>query len=406
MFVENSSHAQSTESLSGESAAQALEKIIAAEPYDLQFGPVRANVSARLAANYTDNVFYSEKGTSDVMIEPDVTLGALWPISRLNTLRLSLGLSYEYYLKNTALNTAAPLVNPDSELAFNLFVGDVHLQFHERFSYQESLFFNSFGAENQPFFNFNNVGTFARLDNNTGFDATWSLDKALISAGYNHEEFISETDEFDYLNRRSEWFNASAGYFFGDHLQTGLETKASLHHYNHEDVLNDNWRAQVGPFVEATFPQKITLRAGGGYDMARYGAAASGNSDYDTFYAYARVSQETRFFLHSLEAGREHDLGDNANNLKTDYARYAITSPIVAHMDLGANISVNVAEESGGSSGFDEKFTYYTAGFQAGWQFRKHWRAELGYEFLLKDSDLALLDFQRDRVTLDVVWNF
>ena len=406
MFVENGSHAQSTESLSGEGAAQSLEKSNAAESYDLQVGPVRARVSARLAANYTDNVFYSENGTSDVMIEPDVTLGALWPISQLNTLRLSLGLSYEWYLENTELNTGTPLVNPGSELAFNLFVGDVHLQFHERFSYQESLFFNSFGAANQPFFNFNNVGTFARLDNIAGFDATWSLDKALISASYNHEDFISETSAFDYLSRRSEWFNASGGYFFGDHLQAGLEAKTSLHHYYQEDVLNDNWRAQAGPFVEATFPQKITLRVGGGYDMARYDAAALGNSDYDNFYAYARVSQEMRFLSHSIEAGREHLLGDNANNLKTDYARYHITSPIVANVDLGANVSVNVAEESGGPSGFDEKFTYYTAGFQVGWQFRKHWRAELGYELLLKESDLALRDFQRDRVTVDVLWNF
>jgi hypothetical protein len=405
MAAENTGHAQPRESLAGESAAQALEKSIEAEPYDLHYGPVRASAKASLGVNYTDNVFYSNQGTDDIMIEPDVTLGALWPISKLNALRLSLDLSYERYLKNTELNASAPLVNPGSELTFNLFVGDVHLQLHDRFSYEESLFFNSFTG-NQPFYNFNNVGTFARLDNHAGLDATWDLEKAVLSAGYDHEDFLSKTAAFDYLSRRSEWFTASAGYKLGDHLQAGAEGRAALHHYYEETVLNNHWQAQAGPFAEATLPSGFTLRAGGGYDLARYDAAASGNSDYNTYYAYGRVSQETRFFTHSLEGGREIVLGDNANNMKTVYARYAITSPIIAHVDLGANAGVNVAEEYGGPSGYDEKFTYYDAGCRAGWQFRKHWRTELAYEFLLKESDLALRDFHRNRVTADVVWNF
>ncbi|HWY31330.1 MAG TPA: hypothetical protein VNX46_11265, partial [Candidatus Acidoferrum sp.] len=106
------------------------------------------------------------------------------------------------------------------------------------------------------------------------------------------------------------------------------------------------------------------------------------------------------------EAGRELQLGDNANNMRTDYVRYSITSSVIAHVDLGADFGVNVGEESGGPAGFDETFTYYEAGVHAGWQFRKHWRAEAGYDFLVKDSDLPLRDFQRNEVTTDVVWNF
>jgi hypothetical protein len=382
-----------------------LEKSIANEPYDLQYGPVRVSVSGRLGVYYTDNVFYSTQGAGDILIEPDVTLGALWQISQLNTLRLSLGLAYDQYLKNTVLNTGTPFINPGSELSFNLFVGDFRIRLHDQFSYEESLFFNSF-AGNEPFYNFNNVGTFGRLDNKVGFDVTWSLDKAILTAGYDHENFSSTTSQFDYLTRSSEWFTASAGYMAGDHLQTGLEGRASLHDYDQQTILNNNWRGRVGPFVEATFPDKITLRAGGGYDLARYGAAASGNSDYDSYYGYARISQETRFFTHSLEAGRELQLGDNANNMRTDYVRYSITSSVIAHVDLGADFGVNVGEESGGSSGFDETFTYYEAGVHAGWQFLKHWRAEAGYNFLVKDSDLPLRDFQRNEVTTDVVWNF
>ncbi|MGH7992444.1 MAG: hypothetical protein ACREDQ_02935 [Limisphaerales bacterium] len=422
MFVRNTGYAQTEESLAGESAAQALKNSIESEPYNQNYGPVRVRTSAGVGVNYTDNVFYSYYPKADIMIEPEAELDALWPVSELNTVRLSLGLSYEWYLENPVLNSDAPLVNPGSELAFNLFVGDFRIQPHEQFSYQQSLFFNSFSGAG-PFYNFNNVGTFSRLDNQVGVDVTWSLEKAVLKAGYNHENFISKTAEFDYLDRSSEWFTAAAGYVLGDHVQAGPEGWLSLHNYDQQTILTDNWRGRIGPFVEATFPEKITLRVGVGYDMAQYNstsvpasvggpgillgnASNAYDSDYSSYYAYAKISQEMRLFTHSLEAGRDLLLGANANNLRTVYAKYSISSPIIRNVELGANASVNVAEEYGGPSGFDEQFTYYGVGLQMRYQFAKHWRTDLGYEFLLKESDLPLRDFNRNQVNLDVVWSF
>src|SRR5439155_10397540 len=135
--------AQNRGSLAGEEAAQALKRSISAEDYNLKYGPVRFQTEATLAAGYTDNVFYSEKNRrNDFLLNPEVDLNALWPITELNTLRLSLGIGYEWYLNNTVLNSDVPLINPDSELVFNLFVGDFRIKLHEKVSYQQSLFFN------------------------------------------------------------------------------------------------------------------------------------------------------------------------------------------------------------------------------------------------------------------------
>ena len=95
---------------------------------------------------------------------------------------------------------------------------------------------------------------FKRLDNHAGVDATWDLEKAVLTAGYNHETFTSPTSGFEYLNRQSEWFTASAGYKLGDHVVAGTEGQASLHHYNEETVMTDNWRGRAGPFAEVTLP--------------------------------------------------------------------------------------------------------------------------------------------------------
>src|SRR5213592_422101 len=79
------------ESLAGEKAAEALKKQIAAEEYNLQYGPLRFQTEARLGGGYTDNIFYSDKNRqSDWLVKPEVTLRAWWPVSQLNILRLSL----------------------------------------------------------------------------------------------------------------------------------------------------------------------------------------------------------------------------------------------------------------------------------------------------------------------------
>lgn len=404
MFANVASHAQTRESLAGESAAEKLKRSVLEESYNVRLGPVRFRTGARLGVSYTDNVFYSNHTEDDLLVNPEVDLDALWPVTEFNQLKLSLGLSYEWYANHDALNADAPLVNPGSELDFNMFVGDVRLRFHERFSYQESLFYNNLTGDNIRFYNFNDVGTFARFDNDVGVAAIWDLDKVVLNLGYHHENFISTTSSFEYLDRASEWFSASADYRLGDHVKTGGEGWVDLHDYEDETILDDNWRMRLGPFVEAALMEKLTLRAGAGYDSARYSGDARESSDFDTWYGYVKVRQETRRFSHALTVGRENRLGENANNLRTDYARYSINSPVFAHTDLEANVSVNFAEEFGGA--FDEDFTYYVMGFRVEYHLNDYWSAELGYEFLAKDSNLPLRDIDRNRVTLATGFTF
>lgn len=392
--------------LSGERAAQALKEAAQAETqeYNIQYGPVYFRSAAGALFGYTDNTFYTEKDRKDdFLIIPEVDLTAMVRVSELNRLKLSVGLGYEYYFKNRALNDNAPQVKPGSELAFNLFVGDVRIQLHDRFSYENTLFYNA--VPNQPgvIYNITNVGRFVRWDNLAGFTGDWDLDKAVLSVGYDHENFTSVTRQFDYLNRASEWLTASAALRIGDKSMIGVEGKAGLHNYETETRLKDHWQARGGPFVELKLPEDITLRAGGGYDTARYDAA-NGASDYKTYYAYGRLSQKTRFFTHELSAGHEHTLGFNANNLEDTYVQYSISSPVVRHVRLRAGGAAHFDKEFGG--GFSEDYTYYVASFSAAYQIHKYWRTELGYELLSKGSNLPLRDFYRNRVTLGLKLTF
>jgi hypothetical protein len=354
---------------------------------------------------YTDNAFYSETNRAvDVVINPEVRLGAFMRVSELNTLKVAVGVGYEYYVNNHVLNADAPLVNPNTELTFNLFAGDFHFRMHERFSFQQTLFINTTPSGQDLLFNFNDTGIFSRWDNFAGVDVDWDLGKAILTFGYDHETFQSTTESFTYLDRSSDWLSASVAIPVGDQAQVGVEVKGGLHNYDTETTLNDHNQVRGGPFVDFKLPAKISFRAGGGYDRARYDEVAPPGSSYTTYYAYGRISQETRFFTHALSAGRETLLGENANNLEDLYVRYAISSPIFTNTDLSLSGAVHWDKEYGGA--FHEEFTYYVVGARVGYQIHKYWRAELGYEFLLKDSDLPDRNYYRNRVTLGLNFTF
>jgi hypothetical protein len=398
--------AQERESSTGERAEEALKESVQAEArqYNIRTGPVAWRLGSGVRVGYTDNVFYTEsQRKNDVVIIPEVSLAAFTQLSELNTFKLSTVLSYEYYLKNSTLNEDAPLINPGSELSFNVFVSNLHIRPHDAFSYQQTLFYNTIPSAQDILYNFSNTGVFKRWDNFAGLTVDWDLDRFILSAGYDHENFESSTASFEYLNRASEWLNISSAWLIGDQVRIGLESKAGLHQYETQTTLNDHWQARGGPFFEMRPQQQLTFRLGGGYDTAQYEDSAP-DSDFSTYYAYGWLRQETRLFSHSLSAGHEHLLGNNANNLRTTYVRYSITSPVINHWELGATAAVHFAEEFGGA--FNETFTYCVAGARIGYQIHKYWRTDLGYEFMFKDSDLPLRSFHRNRVTIGVSFTF
>jgi hypothetical protein len=408
-FGQSESFAQSLseprESLAGESAARELRRALTNEDYNIRVGELRFQTQARLGAAYTDNVFSSGVNKKDdFIINPEVDLAALMPIGQFNSLRLSVGLGYEYFIKNHSLNGDAPLVNPDSELAFYLFVGDFRIKIHDKFTYQQTLTFNDQVPNQVRFYNFNDVARFDRLNNFAGATVDWDLNKVILTGSYDHENFISTTEQFKYLDRASELFGLTANYLLGDRTKTGLEGIGSYNNFDTETTLNDNWRGRLGPFVQAKLPRGIVARAGGGYELARFDNTAGPGNDFSDYYVYGRLVQETKWFTHSLGAGHETLPGDNANNLRTTYVRYSIVTDVVRNFTLEGYGSVNISREFGGS--FEEKFNNYVAGCRLGYQFHKYWRAGLGYEFFYKDSDVSDRTYHRNLVSVDLTFRY
>ncbi len=377
--------------------------------YNLPLGSGGINFSAGLRGVYVDNVFLTRHGArDDFVVIPEGRIAGFFPVGRSNTVTLNLGIGYYEYLKNTSLNSGTPVINPNSELAFNLEVKDLTFRFSERFSYEESPVYETGGE----FFNVYNTGRFARYENRVGVLGSWDLHDLVVTAGYYHEDLLSNGSQYKYIDRASELFSSDVMFAVSPKLKAGVEGAGSVNNFEHS-ALNDSWRARVGPGLRLDLGSFVRLRLGAGYERIEYDspeAADLGITAEDTYYAYGRVEHEISPFLnHSLEVYHDNELGYNAGNLAGTHVQYSFTWQIKEPLSLSPHVGVAFYDESFGSgppSLYHEKFTYILAGFAARYQLGQHWQTRLSWDYRLKDSEIEAAGYAQNQVAIEVMYLF
>jgi opacity protein-like surface antigen len=381
------------------------------QDYNIQWGPASFQVLSSFHTEFTDNAFNSAVNrSSDVIIRPEVKLNSYWPITDVNALTFSLGVGYEYYVKNTELNTGAPLISPDSELALLLYVKDFRFGFHERFSYLESLYYGTaYSLQTAQFINLNNIGTFGRMDNFAGFTADWDLSAQVLSFGYDHENFISTLSTLDYLTRASDLLSLKDEFILGPKFRSGLESKATWTAYETHQ-LADNWRARVGPFVDASPGEYVSLRAGGGYETVLIPPTAGLQTDSTPYYAYARMTHTLNDWLsYSLSVTHENQFGWETANAAVTYVGIWTSWRFIDQVELTPGFYQGWAKESGpdyAGQFWSETYSYFQASLGLAYRFGERWTADLTYAYIQKDSSLAYNGYYRNRINLGVTYRF
>jgi len=391
-------------SLAGEAAAEARRQDVDRIPYNLLLGPIRFRVSATVGVEYNSNINYAEVNEQDdVIIMPNVTIDAIWPMTQLNTLRLDLGIGYRFYLDHSENNTNAILLAPNSQIAFDIFVGDFRINIHDRMSLQQDPIAQ--GA-------LSNVADYGRFENTAGISVLWDLNQALVSFGYDHYNFVSITDQFDYLNRNSEIVFASIDFLLSPTIGIGPEANAVWTNYD-KMVLNDNEDYSVGGFIEAQITSNLRVRAAGGYqwiDFDRdfvdfFGFMARDRGELSDYYVNGLIGHRINSAIRqTLAAGHEAQLGVNSNYISLNYVRHTLTLNVIRGTLLSTEFFFEDADESGGF--IDEEFQRWGAAVALGYQLTPHITLGLRYQFTQKDSDVPLRDYDQHRVSLDGTYSF
>jgi hypothetical protein len=417
-------------SLAGEAAAEARRQSIDRIPYNLQLGPIKFRFSATVGIEYNDNINLAEDGSllvltptgpillttesqSDWILRPQFNINALWPITQLNTLKFDIGVGYAFYLDHSNYNTNGILLAPGSQLAFDIFVGDFRINFHDRFSLEQDPV-----AEVA----LSNVADYGRFQNTAGVAVLWDLNKAVATFGYDHYTFISTTDEFDYLDRNAEIVSGSLAFTPTNTMTVGIES-AFVHTYYDEDILNDSDNFSVGAFLETQITSYLRLRVAGGYQNIGFDDSGLVNDPHDLsdYYANALLSHRVNSVLtHSLALGHETQLGVNSNYVALNYARHTATWNILYKTLLSTELFYEDADDSGGSGPLfvplpgipninpfvAEHIHRYGGAITVGYQLTPHVTLGLRYQYTQKDSDQPLRDYRQNRIAFDGTYSF
>jgi hypothetical protein len=385
-------------SLAGEASAEARRQSIDRIPYNLLAGPIRFRFSTTFGVEYNDNINLSEVNEqSDVILRPQFNMNALWPVTQLNTLRLNLGVGYAFYLDHSDANTNSILVTPGSQLAFDIYVSDFRINFHDRFSVQQ----DPIGQ-----IALSNVVDYGRFQNTAGVSVLWDLNTVVLTLGYDHYNYVSTTSRFDYLDRSAEQLTASADFAVSSTTGVGLESSLVWNTYD-QNVLDDSTTINIGAFVETQVTNNLKFRLAGGYQSINFDDTGLilNPEDLNDYYANLLLSHRLNGSIsQTIAAGHESQLGINSNFITLNYVRHTITWNIFRDTLLSTEFFYEDAEDGGG--GLNEQANRYGGAITVGYQFTQHVTLGARYQYTQKDSNIPFRSYEQNRISVDGTYSF
>ena len=382
-------------------AADARQQNDIQSTYNVKAGPVGVNVTSSMSVEATDNVGLSQTGREgDLILRPEIDFDSQWKVSQLNTLRFSLGLAYSKYLEHSNLDTRSVLLNPGSQLSFDMYLGGVvRLTFHDKFAILQN-------PIDEP--TLSNVARFDRFQNSAGVTALVDLNDLKFVLGYDHFDFRSLNSDFDTLNRREEQFSASASLALSDAVTAGVDGSFALVDYL-LDYNNNGTTWTAGPFVEATLSTYTKLRLTGGYQSMRFDDNGTSGDDTNLggWYGSIAVAQRlNQYWSHTLSLGREARLGLDVNFTEFMYARYHANWRVNSRLNAGFEAFYEDADESGTALQDSEHSHRWGGGLSLTWKLGSKLGLSLRYQYVKKDSDLVLRSYYQNVGTLTLNYDF
>ena len=373
--------------------------------YNLTVGPTRWKFGAGLGMEYTDNVSLSSSGKeSDFSFRPQANTEMLWPITDKNSLNFNVGVGYAAYVKRTDLDRI--FVTPGSELSFDLYVGDVWVNLHDRFSITEDSF-------QDP--TVSGTGDYARLENAVGASALWDLNKVILRLGYDHVDYISLISNSSVPDGQSEIFSGSAGYVIKPDMQVGIELGGGLLSYSGANAPPKATQWSAGTFFDTQVSDHIHFRGSVGYtvyspdsDSASGGTNAAPKKEFSGVYAQVAISHQLNDRIdYSLSGGRSLSFAFFGGTIDLYFARLQANWKIMQKVTIGTSLDYEhgsqVAQVQGPG---DETFDRYSGGITLGRAITKKLSGSIGYRFLWRRSDLSGQEYTANVASVNLNYAF
>lgn len=372
--------------------------------YNVKAGPVQMRFNAGLDAAYNTNVNASEDDPQpDFLITPRVGMGIYWPVSKLNTLSLDLGLGYSYYLNNPDLGGQTILVSPNTEFMFNFFVKDVRVTIFERPSVTQN-------STEDP--TVSNAVDYTFLNNTAGLNVEWDLNDVLLGLGFANQLRYAINDEFSNQNSVVNQVFGNASFLLQPYLRVGIEGSASSTSYTSGssaggDPLNDSINYTLGLFAMGNLTRHTTWSAGVGWQIIDFNESnnSQNTGNASNPYFYLNVSNElSRFFTHSISASFESSPSVESNFVQGFNLNYGFSWLLINNWSLNGGLFFQTGTESPGPQ--SEDYNRVGGNIGLGYQVMKNLFAGIYYSYIVKSSSRSSDGYDQQILGLNLNYTF
>ena len=363
-----------------------------------KIGAIDYFTTVSYGVEWRDNVLSSETAPqSDFIHRPRVDLHAVWNATRTSRLNFGFGAGYTKYTRLRGQDRFN--IAPNSELAWDVPAKDFLFTFYDRFSYTEEV--TSQGA-------ITGVAAFPRMDNTVGLRVTWNPSRWVVQTGYGHQNFLSSSALFSYLNRSTENFFQRVAYKLAPQTLVGLEATESITAHT-QPIQNDNSSLSTGPYVSWQLTRALALNLRGGYVRYAFDSLPGQGpvEGFSSYYFGAEVEHDlTDTVRQSLSADRRVQQGQNRGGqyIQTTEVRYDVTWRFNRHGRLIGDAIFEDGLEP--QLGRVEEYIRWGGGIGLNYELVKHFAPTLRYAYTQRDSNLTGRSYTANTVSLSLTYRF
>jgi len=367
--------------------------------YNLLLGPTAWRFSSGMLMQYDDNVNLTTPAEGDFILTPYVDTKLNWPITAQNTLGFSLSAGYSVYAKHQNLDQF--FVNPGSGTSFDVYIGDFTFDFHDRLSLSENFYENAGTSGNNAY---------ELLENVAGVTGMWNLNKAEVTLGYDHADYISLNSSSDEVlpNTSSENFYMDGGIRVVPEVLAGLEAGGSIINYDQSSpaAIPNASQWNTGAFVSTRISQFLTARLDAGYTMYLPDMTATNYSSGSASGVYLQFLIShlvNKYINYSLSAGRSVDLSDNLQPYSREFVRAQPNWNLFEQFQISTPFWWEHGTEIYNSGA---TFDQYGIGIKIRRNITKKLTGELSDQFVKEVSELSDLNYTVNIVSLNFSYRF
>jgi len=386
-------------SLTGNASAEARAMQEQAQPYTIKTGDFRLLAAPSLGVDWNDSINLSEKDSDqDFIVKPNLQLTASYPLTAHNVLRLNVGVGYDWYIEHS--NYSGLRLSSQSEVAFDVYVKDFWFNFHDRFSYTRA----SSGVSAVA-----GTGEYGGFDNSAGLNTTWDLKEVTLTLGYDHQNFISSSKQFEYTDRATEVVSTRAGFRVHPQVTTGLEGSAAFTTYD-QTVLNNNVGYNMGVYADWRPGHYLSIQPRVGYSIYNFDQTSHSIRavDQDGWYAAMSLSHAiTDAITYSLSVGHELKLGIQADSTEDTYVRPSVSWKMLK--DFAVNFSLFYENGKQGNAkaggGVVENYDHFGGNIGFSHAVTKKLSMSLNYQLTMRNSNADARNYTQNVVGLNASYS-